>query len=262
MDSFFDSFLKGLFSALPAIIAAMGIVINNLRASARNKKDRSIKKKIDIVDEIYNEFIEITKKYIYLSASFSSEMFLAQEELIQYGVDTHSTKIKNEWFELSKKAIYLASSRQLFLKEFNIQIDADELAKTITKHSNKIDSYINVIVYVTKLYIVIFYDTGDLDSTDKLVIEELKKELEERNNSYDNELLDIVEDYCGSHKKEKIMQFDKAIEAFSDEEKRKISAGIKFVIRMMANELKDKDVLDSFDIFENQVIKEFKKLLL
>ena len=46
-------FLSGLVASLPSIIAAMGIIINNRRATVRMKDDRKKSFKLGILEEVY-----------------------------------------------------------------------------------------------------------------------------------------------------------------------------------------------------------------
>ncbi len=62
-------------------------MINNSRASSRQKSDRSIKMKLELLESIYRDFDEISDNYIMIMSSLEKRLFTIQEEILESGSD-------------------------------------------------------------------------------------------------------------------------------------------------------------------------------
>ena len=100
MKQLVSIFMSGAIASLPSIIAALGIIINNNRASARQRKDRSIKIQLDIIEDIYKKFNEISNEYITMAPSVKGKLFEIQEEIIYIGSDNIIQKYIFELYEI------------------------------------------------------------------------------------------------------------------------------------------------------------------
>ena len=118
-------FLSGLVVSLPSIIAAMGIIINNRRATVRMKDDRKKSFKLGILEEVYKQYDECAREYINIVSSVSSEMIKIQDELIYRGTDNLAEEYKYRLVEAGKKALYLATYRNSLIKALKVNIDAE-----------------------------------------------------------------------------------------------------------------------------------------
>lgn len=259
MNEYIIIFLKGAVASLPSIVAVVGIVINNTRASSRQNKDRNIRIKMDLVNDIYKFYNDLSKKYIEMISSVERQLYDIQEEIIYSGTDNCKQRYYSELYEISKQALFLAVYKRKIIDVYELRIDADELAKHICDVVKQIQTYASVIVYISKLYIVEFYKIGNSDLVTEMVINELKADSERIEETKDcREACQILYDLVGNPSEEKVKNWNVYLDSFSEDEKRRISAGVKFIIRSYVKEIDNK--AQFFTDFEEQIANEVKRL--
>ena len=178
MNNFLNLFLSGTVVSLPSILAAAGILINNSRASSRQKSDRSIKMKLELLEGIYSNFDDISDKFLLTMSSIEKRLFNIQEEVLENASDNELQRYALEMNELAKESLFLAVHKRKILDTYKIKIDADELAEYVVEVTKRIITCADMIVFVTKLYAVKYYETADKSLATQAVIQELKKEME------------------------------------------------------------------------------------
>lgn len=261
MNTYINLFLKGAVASLPSIIAAVGILINNNRASARQKNDRNIKMKIDLLERIYGTFIDINDSYIDIMSSIEIRFYSIQEEILKSGTENNLQNYVLELNELAKKSVLFAVHKRKVLDLYKIKVDADELAHYIFDVTKEIVSYADAIAFITKLFVIKYYETADSELTTKAVVQELKNEVE-KSKLYNQckDALDVHIQYMDSPRRELIKDYTSILTTFDDIEKRKISSSISPVIKAYLDNLNKYDS-EPIEEFEKQLVMALKKLV-
>ena len=125
MNKYLQLFFSGAVASLPSIIAACGIVINNHRASLRQKRDRNIKLELDIIEDIYEKYDVIRKEYIDIMSSTRTNTTRIMQELLYSGQETFKQEYDAKLEEMLKNALFLSVYKRKILEACNIEIDAD-----------------------------------------------------------------------------------------------------------------------------------------
>lgn len=261
MNDFLNLFLSGTVVALPSIIAALGILINNCRASSRQKGDRSIKLKLELLEGIYSKFDDISDDFILIMSSIEKRLFIIQEDVLENGSDNELQTYVLEMNEIAKKAVFLAVHKRKTLDIYKMKIDADELANYVVEVAKRIITYADVIVFVTKLFVVKYYETADKELATQAVIQELKKEMERSKlcNQY-KDVFDVHLQYLEDPRRELVKGYNSALVTFDDKEKSSISSSVSLVTKAYIDEL-NKYGTEPFDRFEEQLVLTMKKLV-
>jgi len=261
MNNFLNLFLSGTVVSLPSIIAAAGILINNSRASSRQKSDRSIKMKLELLEGIYSNFDDISDKFVLTMSSIEKRLFNIQEEVLENASDNELQRYVLEMNELAKESIFLAVHKRKILDTYKIKIDADELAKYVVEVTKRIITCADMIVFVTKLYVVKYYETADKSLATQAVIQELKKEKErgELYNQY-KDVFDVYMQDMENPRRNLIKEYDSFLVTFDDKEKSSICSSVSLVTKAYIDEL-NKYGAEPFDQFEDQLVKAINKLV-
>lgn len=69
MNEYLELFLKGFVATLPSIVAATGIIVNNVSSTARQRREREAKYKIELIEQIYAQYHDIINDFLVLRAS-------------------------------------------------------------------------------------------------------------------------------------------------------------------------------------------------
>lgn len=261
MNNFLNLFLSGTVVSLPSIIAAFGILINNCRASSRQKSDRSIKMKIEILESIYRDYDEISDNYILIMSSLEKRLFKIQEEILESGSDNELYSYVLEMNEMAKKAVFLAVHKRKILDIYKMKVDADKLAYYVVEVTKRIIAYADVIALVTKMYVVKYFETADKGLATQAVIEELKKE-NERSELYSQykDVLDVYFQDMKDPRRELVKGYNSALVTLDDKEKRDIYSSVSLVTKTYIDDL-NKYGTEPFDQFEEQLVLAMKKLV-
>ena len=255
-------FLSGLVASLPSIIAAMGIIINNRRATVRMKDDRKKSFKLGILEEVYKQYDECAREYINIVSSVSSEMIKIQDELIYRGTDNLAEEYKYRLVEAGKKALYLATYRNSLIKALKVNIDADEMAIYLNDTYNKMVVWTNELVMISKLFIITYYETADFDKTINEVIEILRKKVEDIKKNVDLTYELKVYNACFENEYEqKLDKYSEVISSFDDNEKNEISGSMKFLIDKISSSLEEYTQSKKLEQFSSKLSEEIYKLL-
>ena len=252
--------IDGTVTSLPSIVAAIGIIVNNLRASSRQKLDRRIKYDIDLIETICNKYDEVSNEFIILMSEVETRLYDVQEEIIHYGTDNESQRFMAETMEVVQKTLFLATYKNRIKKARNIKIDSEKLVKGMVDSAERIMVYIRVITYISKLFVVKYHETLDMDITRKEVIEVLKKEVSILDFDYsDMDIRKKKSYYLYDSREETIRNYGDYINSIEDSDKRKISSMMKEIIR----EFTDKATFDCFflDEYEQQINNALKQVL-
>lgn len=260
MNYIIDFFKNGMAISLSAVIALFGILVNNMRATARQKKDRNIKMKVELLERIYSTYDDISDNYIEIQASLDSRLFDIQHEILEKGVEHEYQKYVMEMYEFTKKSLLFAVHRTKILDMYKIKVDAEELAYFIVDFTRTVGIYTDVMVFITKLYVVKYNETSDYELATRMVIKELEAErdnLEEYLQCKD--VLEAHKRYLNNSRRKVVKDYNDLLEHLDNTEKREISLRVSNVIEGYLKELR-KFGIEPFDELEEQIVKAIKKL--
>ena len=162
---------------------------------------------------------------------------------------------------MAKESLFLAVHKRKILDTYKIKIDADELANYVVEVTKRIITYADMIVFVTKLYVVKYYETGDKSLATQAVIQELKKEKErgELYNQY-KDVLDVYMQDMENPRRNLIKKYDSFLVTFDDKEKSSICSSVSLVTKAYIDEL-NKYGTEPFEQFEYQLVNAINKLV-
>ncbi len=252
LSEFFD------IVSISSIITVAGIAINNICASARQKEDRSIKLKMSLIEDVYERYSAISKEYIELFSSFETMLFEIHEEMLYSGTDIKKQKFFMDLYELSKKAVLFATYKNKIIAAFDMQISADELAKSIVQVTKKMRTYGNTIEFITKLFVVKYYETNDIELTSRFVIAELEDLVASIDNS--NNQKATKKNQCSGQQECAIKDYDRLYVDLTKKDKTMISSRIMAIITEYSNDLFCNSVVP-LDDFEEQLSRSLSLLV-
>ena len=99
MNEFAIQVFNGIIAILSVSVAVLAILINNLRATARQKTERKISFKLQLIEDIYCKYKNISEIYLEEIASVESKLYKIHEEIITYGTDIECQKYALELYE-------------------------------------------------------------------------------------------------------------------------------------------------------------------
>ena len=137
MREYLMLFLKGLVVALPSIVAAIGIIINNLRSSSRQRRERVAKYKLDLIEQTYSKYNELCNQFIEFRASFRLKLMDIQEEIVNTGIDTSVSKYCAGLEELVERIVFWATYKRTIMDEIGIERDIDSVASFMIEELEK-----------------------------------------------------------------------------------------------------------------------------
>lgn len=245
-------FFDGLVASFPSIIAALGIIINNKKANVRMKDERSKAFKLGIIEELYKQYDECVREYINIASSVNSNMIKIQNELIYKGTDNLVKEYRFHLIEAGKKALYLATYRNSLIKVLGIDVDVDKIAISLNDIYKKISVFTNELVMVSKLFIVIYYETTDFNKTTNDVIEILIKQSKGIGKNTDSSCEFKTNKECFENEYEKKLEkYSEVIGSLGEDEKNEINARMKFLIDKFSfylEECTETGVLEQFGV--------------
>ena len=174
MEDFWKLFFSGAVASLPSIIAAIGIIVNNWRASSRQKKDRSIKLKTDLIEKVYEEYNSLANNYLEIVEGFRRRLLSIHREVLFVGTEDELKNYLLELKELQKKAIFFAAYRYTMIDAYNLDISADEMVKSIIESANKTILSASLVAYITKLFVTDYRRTKDFEITRENVVSDIR----------------------------------------------------------------------------------------
>ncbi len=139
---------------------------------------------------------------------------------------------------MAKKTIFLAVHKRKILDIYKMKVDADKLAYYVVEVTKKIIAYAEVIAFVTKMYVVKYFETADKELATQAVIEELKKE-KERSELY-NQYKDVLDVYFQDMKnprRELVKGYNSAQVTLDNKEKSGISSSVSLVTKTFIDDL-------------------------
>ena len=243
------------------IVALLAIVINNVTAYCRQKSERSIKFKIDTLESVYSIYNLISEDFLVLLSSVNSRLISIHEEILFFGTENKRYEYEAELDELYKRALFLAVYKKRVIEALKINLNADELALFISDIIREIKSYISVVSYITKLFVVKYYEFVDIEKATETVVMELHQELEMREKLNNKEIQQSQLDDFLFMKKEMIKEYNTIVVTFDSIERHKISSRVKLIINEYLSKLEAHGIkpIEDFDIQISNAIKSLVK---
>ena len=254
MSRYIQMFIDGTVITLPSIVAAIGIIVNNIKASSRQKRDRSIGFDLELIEALYERYDNVSKEYIEIVSSISFRLYNIQEEIIYHGTDNELQRYISEVQDFVKRSLFFALYKSKVIEMRRMGISSDELVHSIIDLSQDIVSYARTVSYTSKLYVVKYSDINDINLTREVVVEVLKSKCNFEKNSEHS--TGVVEDYL---REEEIKDFGRLVKQLSESEKRAISAEIKRIIREYETSINTETKF--LDDYEEQINRALKRVI-
>ena len=135
---YLKNFIEGLIISAAPIIAAIGIVINNKKASKRDVANQIREFKLNMLEKTYEKYNEFSRKDMLFRSNrdkYKREMIY---ELINYGTNTTLYKVISEGSELITELFIVGMYYQELREEMEIDISFDELVELEVEEYKKI----------------------------------------------------------------------------------------------------------------------------
>lgn len=247
-------FFNGLVVALPSIIAAVGIIVNNVRSSARQRKDRKIKYKLDLIEKVYATYSGISNQYISLQTSIPTRLIDIQKEIVNKGAEGEMQRLMAEMTELYEKTAFWATYKAGVLDLENIELDIDTTAKFFFNNLSNFRAFVEVFARTIKLFVVCLYEEGDIDHARQTVVNQLQEVMRDIDKATESQIP------ISKRLWEKTDDYSKVFETLNEKEKANILNYGNDIMDVFVDAIK-KTPVEQLDRFELQVAQRVHELI-